>query len=132
MNDSKSTSFSSSIGILKSFKNVYWIVGGLAKRGDKFELQNKFSKNIKAYIYGRDCSIIGRKLKKIKFKKLKNISEVLKKIIIDTHKDKLKKNIIFSPAAASFDQFRNFEERGKYFNSILTKTNFIKKINAKR
>ena len=132
MNDSKSTSFSSSIGILKSFENVYWIVGGLAKRGDKFRLQNKFSKNIKAYIYGRDCSIIGRKLKKIKFKKLKNISEVLKKIIIDTHKDKLKKNIIFSPAAASFDQFRNFEERGKYFNSILTKTNFIKKINAKR
>ena len=132
MNDSKSTSFSSSIGILKSFKNVYWIVGGLAKRGDKFELQNKFSKNIKAYIYGRDCSIIGRKLKKIKFKKLKNISEVLKKIIIDTHKDKLKKNIIFSPAAASFDQFRNFEERGKYFNSILMKTNFIKKINVKR
>ena len=132
MNDSKSTSFSSSIGILKSFENVYWIVGGLAKRGDKFRLQNKFSKNIKAYIYGRDCSIIGRKLKKIKFKKLKNISDVLKKIISDTRKDKLKKNIIFSPAAASFDQFRNFEERGKYFNSILMKTNFIKKINVKR
>ena len=133
MNDSKSTSFSSSTGILKSFNNIYWIVGGLAKKGDKFKLKNEFSKNIKAYIYGKDQSIFARKLKNIiKFKKLNNISDILKKIIVDTHKDKLKKYIIFSPSAASFDQFRNFEERGKYFNSLLIKTNFIKKMNDKR
>ena len=133
MNDSKSTSFSSSMGILKSFKNIYWIVGGLAKKGDKFKLQTEFSKNIKAYIYGKDRSIFVRKLKnKIKFKQSKNLSDILKKIIIDTRKDKLKKNIIFSPSAASFDQFRSFEERGKYFNSLLMKKNFIKKINDKK
>ena len=34
INDSKSTSFSSSASILKSLSNVYWIVGGLKKRGD--------------------------------------------------------------------------------------------------
>ena len=133
MNDSKSTSFSSSNEILKSFKNIYWIVGGLTKKGDKFILKNKFSKNIKAYIYGKDQSKFAKKLKnKIKFKKFKNISDILKKIIIDTRKDNLKKNIIFSPSAASFDQFRNFEERGKYFNSLVIKMNFIKKINDKR
>ena len=32
-----------------------------------------------------------------------------------------KKTILFSPAAASFDQFENFEERGKYFNQLLKK-----------
>ena len=33
---------------------------------------------------------------------------------------KLKKvNIIFSPSAASFDQFLNFEERGKFFNYLI-------------
>ena len=67
-----------------------------------------------------------------KFKQSKNLSDILKKIIIDTRKDKLKKNIIFSPSAASFDQFRSFEERGKYFNSLLMKKNFIKKINDKK
>ena len=130
MNDSKSTSFSSSIGNLKSFENVYWIVGGLSKKGDKFKLKKEFSKNIKAYLYGKDRSIIAKKFEnKIRFKKFKNIQDILQKIIIDSKKDRLKKNIIFSPAAASFDQFKNFEERGKYFNSILRKTNFIKKIN---
>ena len=80
-----------------------------------------------------DRSIIVKKFKnKIKFKKFKNILDILKTIIIDTKKDRLKKNIIFSPAAASFDQFNNFEERGKYFNSSLKVTNFIKKINDKK
>ena len=34
INDSKSTSFSSTIPLLESLKNIYWILGGLAKRGD--------------------------------------------------------------------------------------------------
>ena len=39
-----------------------------------------------------------------------------------------KKNIIFfSPAGASFDSFKNFEDRGYYFNKIIKKY-----INAKR
>jgi len=32
-----------------------------------------------------------------------------------------KKTILFSPAAASFDKFKNFEERGRYFNKMLKK-----------
>ena len=27
--------------------------------------------------------------------------------------------ILFSPAAASFDEFKNFEERGEYFNQLI-------------
>ena len=41
-------------------------------------------------------------------------------------------SIIFSPAAASFDQFNNFEDRGKYFNYLIKKLNIIKKINVRR
>ena len=37
-----------------------------------------------------------------------------------------KKTILFSPAAASFDQFKNFEERGRYFNQLLKVTCNIK------
>ena len=38
-----------------------------------------------------------------------------------------KSHIIFSPSAASFDQFKNFEHRGTYFNSIIKKNK--KKLN---
>ena len=31
------------------------------------------------------------------------------------------KYILFSPAAASFDSFKNFEERGEYFNKLVKK-----------
>ena len=35
INDSKSTSFSSSVGILKKNYNIYWLLGGIHKKGDK-------------------------------------------------------------------------------------------------
>ena len=62
INDSKSTSFSSSINLLKSYKNIFWIVGGLAKKGDKFELPSKYYKNIKGYIFGKDKNFFKKKL----------------------------------------------------------------------
>ena len=131
INDSKSTSFSSSISLLKSYKNIYWILGGLAKEGDKFELPKKYFKNIKAYIYGKHNSVFQEKLKnKIKFKKFNNIKEALNSILKDAKKNKDKKTIIFSPAAASFDQFENFEKRGSYFNSIIKQTKFINTLNV--
>ncbi len=127
INDSKSTSFSSSVSLLQSFKNIYWIVGGMAKKGDEFKLKKKFGKNIKAYIYGKDIDFFEKKIKKkIKFKKYKNLIDALKDVYRDCILDKKKKNIIFSPAAASFDQFQNFEKRGKYFNFLINKIGFKK------
>ena len=38
INDSKSTSLSSTLPLLKSLKNIYWVLGGIAKKGDKFKL----------------------------------------------------------------------------------------------
>ena len=53
-------------------------------------------------------------------KNLKNLKDVLSGIFLDIKKQKLQKNIIFfSPAGASFDSFKNFEERGKYFNKLI-------------
>ena len=39
-------------------------------------------------------------------------------------------HVLFSPSAASFDKFKNFEDSGRYFNYLIKKKNFIKKINA--
>ena len=124
INDSKSTSFTSSINILKSISNVYWIVGGLAKKGDKFLLSKVNCKSFKAYIFGKNKSFFISELKDImKYESFANLKFLVKKIFLDIKKNKNQKHktILFSPAAASFDSFQNFEERGKYFNNLIKK-----------
>ena len=129
INDSKSTSFASSENILNNHNDIHWILGGIPKKGDKFKLSKKECKNFKAFIFGKYhkefSKIIGNK---IKLKKFKNLKETLNEVFFEIKKQKVKKNIIFfSPAGASFDSFKNFEDRGNYFNQLIKKF-----INAKR
>ena len=123
INDSKSTSYSSSIEVLKEKKNIYWIIGGVPKKGDKFNLPNKYFKNIKGYIFGKNQKKFLLDLnKKIELKKFSNLKNAWITIIKDIKNDNLKeKTILFSPAAASFDYFKNFEDRGKYFNRLINR-----------
>ena len=65
INDSKATTFSSSASLLKSLTNVYWIVGGQAKKGDKLLLSKKHCKNFKAYIIGDNKNFFINKIKKL-------------------------------------------------------------------
>ena len=129
INDSKSTSFASSENLLKSLDNVYWILGGIPKKSDRFRLSKKNCKNFKAFIFGDNYKEFRRNLKNKMFvKNLKNLKDVLSGIFLDIKKQKLQKNIIFfSPAGASFDSFKNFEDRGQYFNQLVKKL-----LNAKR
>ena len=133
INDSKSTNFSSSINLLESYKNIYWLVGGRFKKGDNFVLNKKYYKNINAYIFGKRKKFFVKNLiNKIKYKTFDNIKRALVEIIIDAKKNNLSPvNIIFSPSAASFDQFSNFEERGKNFNYLVRKLKIISKINGR-
>ena len=123
INDSKSTSFASSENLLKSLKNAYWILGGIPKKSDQFKLSKKSCKNFKAYIFGSNYNEFRKFLKnKIFVKNLNNLKDILREIFLDIKKKKLKKNIIFfSPAGASFDSFKNFEDRGQYFNQLIKK-----------
>ena len=128
INDSKSTSFSSSNGLLSTYKNIYWIVGGMFKKGDKFILEKKYHKNVNAYIIGLNKDYFINQFKsKIKSKYLKNLKNAILAIKKDIKKDLKEKIILFSPAAASFDQFKNFEDRGRHFNSLIKKFNFYGK-----
>ena len=123
INDSKSTSFSSSIGLLKSNKNIYWLLGGNYKKGDELDLPKKYFDNIKAFIYGKNVKFFNKKLKnKIPYKNFENLKDALKEIFIIVKKEKFtSKTILFSPCAASFDSFKNFEDRGSYFNRLIKK-----------
>ena len=123
INDSKSTSYSSSIEMLKRKNNIYWLMGGIPKIGDKFNLSKNYCRNVQGYIFGVNQKKFSLDLKKkIKIKKFFNLSKALNELFKDVKKDNSsKKTILFSPAAASFDNFKNFEDRGKYFNKLIKK-----------
>ena len=121
INDSKSTSFSSSVGMLKKASNILWLLGGIYKKGDKLELKKKDLSNVTAFIYGENKNLFIKQLRsKVKFKNYISLEDAVKNVfsIIKT-KRSIKYTILFSPCAASFDSFKNFEERGLYFNRLV-------------
>jgi len=123
INDSKATSFDASLQSLLNYNKIYWIVGGLPKYKDHFDLTKVKQKIIKAYIIGKNSNFFVKKIKKdIKYKISKNIKNAIDDIYKDLKlKKNIKKTILFSPAAASFDQFDNFETRGIYFKKLILK-----------
>ncbi len=120
INDSKATSFQATKSALSSKKNIYWILGGLPKQRDKIDLRGIKKNIIRSYIIGSKINFFKKQLKnKIKFTVSKNIKNALIKILKDVNYSKnIKNTILFSPGAASFDQFKNFEERGKEFKRL--------------
>ena len=134
INDSKATSFASSINILESLQKVFWIVGGIPKLGDKFMLKKNECKNICVYIFGKNKNFFVKQFKnKLPFYCFKDLKSAIQKVLKDIkikNKNNLHKTILFSPSAASFDSFKNFEERGDYFNFLLKKLKIKKTINA--
>jgi len=124
INDSKATTFSSSVSLLKSLNNVYWIVGGQAKKGDTLSLYKKNCINFKAFIFGTNKIFFINKIKNLmKYDSFIDLKSLVKKLFLEIKADKntIHKTILFSPAAASFDNFKNFEKRGEYFNQLIKK-----------
>jgi UDP-N-acetylmuramoylalanine--D-glutamate ligase len=123
INDSKATSFEASQSALSSLKNIYWILGGIPKRGDKIKL-SKLKKNItKCYLIGKNIKFFRDQIKdKLTFSVTKTLKGTILKILKDIKLQKnIDKYILLSPAAASFDQFSNFEHRGNEFKKLCKK-----------
>ncbi len=123
INDSKSTSFSSSESILRMNSNIFWLLGGINKKGDKFTLSKKYFKNIRAFIYGENYQFFKKELNgKIRYEIFSDLNKALIRASKIIKANKLtKKTLLFSPSAASFDKFKNFEDRGLYFNKLVKK-----------
>ncbi len=119
VNDSKSTTLSSTIPFLETNEKFFWILGGLFKKGDKFNMNEKYYKNLEAYIYGKDRYIFSKLFKnKFKVTLSKDLKDILR-FIPKLKNARTKLTVLFSPSAASFDQYKNFEDRGKKFNMLI-------------
>ena len=120
INDSKATSLQSSKSALMGRKNIFWILGGLPKYKDKINLKDVKENIIKSYIIGKNISFFKKQLKnKVKFSVSKNLKNATISALKDSRLIKnLDSTILFSPGAASFDQFKNFEVRGNEFKKL--------------
>ncbi len=120
INDSKATSFNSSKNALASNRNIYWIFGGLPKDKDVINLDELKNNIIKAYIIGKNINFFKNQIKNsINFSIEKNLKQAVISALKDIKLSKQKKcTILFSPSAASYDQFKNFEHRGNNFKRL--------------
>ena len=59
----------------------------------------------------------------MKYNSFIDLKSLVKKLFLEIKADKntIHKTILFSPSAASFDNFKNFEKRGEYFNQLIKK-----------
>ena len=121
INDSKATSFQASKFALQSSKNIFWIVGGKPKLGDKFKLGKLKNNIIKSYIIGNYMRNFKSQLNgKVDFQLSRTLNNAIISIFKDTKNTVDKKiTILLSPASASYDQFKNFEERGNQFKRLI-------------
>ena len=120
INDSKATSMNSVMSALKSFdKNIILIMGGRDKNIDFSPLNNIIKERVKKLILIGEASDI-----------LNSMIDVDSKIIIKDFTDAFNYAsslaisgdiVLLSPGCASFDAFENYEERGKYFKSLVYK-----------
>ena len=121
INDSKATSFEACKYALQSNKNIFWILGGLPKIGDKFRFDN-FKKNIiKSFIIGKHVNFFKKQIEnKINFQVTRNIKRTLKLIFNEIKEDSIKNlTVLLSPASASYDQYKNFNERGLEYKKLV-------------
>ena len=120
-NDSKATNVDSARVALESFEgNVWLILGGL----DKGAPYSPLKKLIKAKVKG--ILLIGKAAGKIK-KELAGTSKffncgTLNNAVIKASAVAAPGDIVLlSPACASFDQFKDYEERGRQFKTLVRK-----------
>ncbi|WP_372520860.1 UDP-N-acetylmuramoyl-L-alanine--D-glutamate ligase [Candidatus Ruminimicrobiellum ovillum] len=118
-NDSKGTNVDSTKVALESFdKNIQLILGGQDKGSPYKPIFNLIKKKVKnIFLIGEATNIIKKQLKgSAEMTECETLSNAIRKIHSVAEKGDI---VLFSPACASFDQFNDFEHRGREFKKFV-------------
>ncbi len=132
INDSKSTTIDSSIQALKTFDdNIFLILGGQRKTDDIDDLLPYLKQTHLVLLIGSSVDIFSSILKNnniTNFVKCDTMSVAIN-IAYDCiiNSDLEKATILLSPGCASFDQYKNFIERGNNFKMLVK--NLVENVN---
>jgi UDP-N-acetylmuramoylalanine--D-glutamate ligase len=112
VNDSKATNVDSAKKALDAFKKTRWICGGLEKDGGLGDLVEHAKDVVKAYVIGREAAGFALQLGEVPHQ----VCETMEAAVAQAAKDATSGDtVLLAPAAASFDQYDNFEARGEDF-----------------
>jgi UDP-N-acetylmuramoylalanine--D-glutamate ligase len=121
VNDSKATNADSAAKALASFPDIFWIAGGKPKTGGIESLAEYFPRIRKAYLIGEAAEEFAGTLQgKVAHEIDGVLSTAIDAAARDAEASGLKEAVVLlSPACASFDQYPNFEARGKAFTDLV-------------
>lgn len=120
VNDSKATNADAARQALSSYPKVYWIAGGRAKDGGIDDLADLYGRVAKAYLVGEAAAEFAERLKGHAPAVVSgDIETAVTQAYADAAASDEDAVVLLSPAAASFDQFNDFEERGEAFRTAV-------------
>ncbi len=121
VNDSKATNADAVAKALVCYDDIYWILGGQAKEGGIESLLPLLSRVRHAYLIGEAASLFAATLgDKIPHSPSATLDAALQAARGQALADGTAAPVVLlSPAAASFDQFRDFEDRGSRFRAMV-------------
>jgi UDP-N-acetylmuramoylalanine--D-glutamate ligase len=113
INDSKATNAESTEKALTSFKNIIWIVGGVSKEGGIDSLVGCFSQVKQVLLIGESQDKFAHTCAdKVSYKKCNNLANAFKIAMEIALPGDV---VLLSPSCSSYDQWKNFTERGDAF-----------------
>ncbi|KQT84459.1 UDP-N-acetylmuramoyl-L-alanine--D-glutamate ligase [Methylobacterium sp. Leaf466] len=121
VNDSKATNADSADKALCAFHDVHWILGGKAKEGGIQPLAPLFGRIAHAYLIGAASDDFAKTLEgRVPYTRCETLDVATRAAAqAAAVSDASEPVVLLSPACASYDQFRSFEERGDRFRDLV-------------
>lgn len=114
VNDSKATNVDSAAKALQAFPKVRWIAGGLGKDGGIAALTPHLGSVVKAYLIGHSARDFALQIGEVPHEICETMDRAVARAAEEAQAGEV---VLLAPAAASFDQYPNFEKRGEDFTA---------------
>jgi UDP-N-acetylmuramoylalanine--D-glutamate ligase len=124
VNDSKATNADAAAKALACYSDIFWIVGGKPKEGGIESLAPYFPRVRKTYLIGEAAGMFAKTLNgRVAFESSGTLERAVERAFADARASaSVQPVVLLSPACASFDQFRDFEQRGDTFRACVQAT----------